>query len=95
MENLRVDVAGVQALADRTQDLAGQLVMGTVPTRLEASGWSSAAAMNTVHTAAMATGDALATRTQITATKITEANTRLITQEASSSDELASVARTR
>jgi hypothetical protein len=91
MEALRVDVGGVQALADRTQGLAGELVMGSAPTELGASGWSSAAAVNTVHMAAMATGDALAARTQITATKIAVANTRFAAGEASSSDKLAAV----
>jgi hypothetical protein len=88
MENLRVDVDGVHALADRTQDLAGDLVTGSAPTELGASGWSSAAAVNTVHMAAMGTGDALAARTRITATKIAAAGARFAAHEASASDEL-------
>jgi hypothetical protein len=90
MENLRVDVAGMQALAGRTQGLADELVVETAP-GLGVSGWSSAAAVNAVHAAATATGDALAARTQTTAAKIAAATARFAAHEASSSDELASV----
>jgi hypothetical protein len=91
MEILRVDVAGVQALADRTQDLAGKLAMGSAPTELGATGWSSAAAVRTVHMTAMATGDALVARTRITATKIAAANARFAAQETNASSKLAAV----
>jgi hypothetical protein len=92
MEILRVDAAGVQALAGRTQDLAGELVVGSAPAALGASSWSTAAAVNAVHAAAIATGDALAARTRITAATIAVANTRFAAREAGSSDELAAVA---
>lgn len=95
MENLRVDVDGVQALADRTQELAVELLIGSTPTQLGVSGWSSATAVNTVHAAARTVGDALAARTQTTAAKIAAAGARFAAREISSSDELAAVARTR
>jgi hypothetical protein len=88
METLRVDVAGMQALADRTQGRAGELVARTAPTELEVSGWSSSAAVSTVHAAATATGDALAARIHATAAKIAAADARFVAQEASSSDAL-------
>jgi hypothetical protein len=91
MGTLRVDVDGVQALADRTQGLAGELVVGSAPTGLGASGWSSDAAVNAVHAAATATGDALAARMQTTAAKIAAAEARFAAREASSSNELAAV----
>jgi hypothetical protein len=88
---LRVDVAGVQALAGRTRGLADELVVGSAPTGLGASEWSSSAAVNAVHAAATATGEALAARTRITATKIAAADARFVAREACSSDELAAV----
>jgi hypothetical protein len=91
METLRVDADGVQALAGRTLSLAGELVAGTAPTGLEASKWSSAAAVSAVQAAATGAGDALAARTQITAAKIAAADAHFAAQEATSSDELARV----
>jgi hypothetical protein len=91
MEALRVDVAGVQVLADRTRGLAGELVIESAPTGLGMSAWSSATAVSTVHVAATATGDALAVRMQTTATKIAAANARFVDQEASSSNKLVAV----
>lgn len=91
MESPRVDVGGVQALAGRTEGLADELVGGSAPTELGASGWSCSAAVNPVHAAATTTTDALAARTQTTAPKIAAADASFVAREASSAAELAAV----
>lgn len=70
---------------------AGELKAETAPIGFGVSGWSSSAAVNTVHAGATATAEALAARMQITAAKIAAADASIVAHEAGSSDALAAV----
>jgi hypothetical protein len=91
-QQLRVDTVGVQAMAGRWDASAGGLDETTAPTGIGLSCQASAAAVNAAHADITAFTAALATRVSVRAARVAEADTRYITNEADSAQELAAVA---
>jgi hypothetical protein len=94
MDSLRVNVEGVHALAGGYHAAGEQLVNGTAPTSIGASGWAFSAEVGDMNTAVAAAGARLDARTQTRATKIVAANSRFVAQESESAAELRDVTRT-
>jgi hypothetical protein len=93
MQQLRVDTAGLQAMATRWGASAGELEETVAPPRLGLSSQASAAAVNAAHADITAFTTALATRVGTHATRVAEADTHYLANEADSTTELAAVAR--
>jgi hypothetical protein len=92
MQQLHVDTAGLQAMANRWGASAGELNETVAPARLGLSFQASAAAVNAAHADITAFTTALATRVGTHATHVSEADTRYMANEADSTNELAAVA---
>lgn len=93
MQVVRVDTAGLQAMAARWTASADELQASTVPPCAGLSCQASSAAVNVAHADVMAFKVALAGRVQTHATRVTEADNRYMSNEAGSSDEMTAVAR--
>lgn len=91
-QQLRVDTAGVEAMASRWGASAGELSSTTAPAGLGLSCQASAAAVNAAHADITAFTAALAARVGVAATHVAEADTRYIASEADSANELAALA---
>ena len=91
-QQLRLDTAGVQAMATRWGVSVGELDETVAPAGLGLSCQASAAAVNAAHADTTAFTAALAARVASRATHIAEAGTRYIADETSSANELAAVA---
>jgi hypothetical protein len=91
-QQLRVDTAGVQAMATRWGVSVRELDETVAPAGLGLSCQASAAAVNAAHADVTAFTTALATRVGTQATQVAEADTRYIANEADSTTELAAVA---
>jgi hypothetical protein len=90
-QELRVDTAGIQAMATRWGASVGDLTATVVPVRLGLSCQASAAAVNAAHADVTAFTAALATQVENRATHVAEADTRYNANEAVSTTELAAV----
>lgn len=90
-KELRIDTAGVQAMANRWGVSVGELEETVAPAGLGLSCQASAAAVNAAHGEVTAFTGALATRVGTHATHVAEADTHYIANEADSSTELAAV----
>jgi hypothetical protein len=88
MQQLRVDSAGLQAMAGRWGASVGELNA----TGLGSSCQASAAAVDAAHADVTAFTAALATRVGTRATHVAEADTRYLAGEAESANALAAVA---
>jgi hypothetical protein len=91
MTELRVGVADLQIMSVRWQTQAATLGVSAPPT-LGLSCQPSAQAVNAGHAAVAAAATSLRTRVHTGATKVAEADTRYVTNEANSSAKLATVA---
>jgi hypothetical protein len=89
---LRVDTAGVQAMATRWDASVGELSETVAPAGLGLSCQASAAAVNAAHADIATFTAALATRVGSHAIHATEADIRYLTNEADSAGEMAAVA---
>jgi len=89
---LRVDTAGVQAMAARWGASAGDLAETAAPAGLGLSCQASAAAVNAAHVDVAAFTAGLAARVGVRATSVTQADSCYLAQEAASVTELATVA---
>jgi hypothetical protein len=89
---LRVDTAGVQAMAVRWGASAGDLAETAAPAGLGLSCQASAAAVNAAHVDVAAFTAGLAARVGVRATSVTQADSCYLAQEAASATELAAVA---
>jgi hypothetical protein len=92
-QELRVDTAGIQAMATRWGASVGELTATVAPVRLGLSCQASATAVNAAHADITAFTVALATRVENRATHVAEADTRYIANETGSTTELAGVIR--
>jgi hypothetical protein len=92
MQRLRVDTTGVQAMASRWGASVGELNPGVAPTGLGLSCQASAAAVHAAHADVTAFTAVLAARVGVRATHVAAADTRYITIEADSANQLAAVA---
>jgi hypothetical protein len=92
MQLLRVDTAGVRAMATRWVASADELNATLAPARLGLSCQASAAAVTAAHADAMAFTAALATRVGTHATHVGEADAGYLANEAESANEMAAVA---
>jgi hypothetical protein len=92
MQQLRVDSAGLQAMAGRWGASVGELNATVAPTGLGSSCQTSAAAVDAAHADVTAFTAALATRVGTRATHVAEADTRYLAGEAESANALAAVA---
>lgn len=88
---LRVDTAGVQAMAARWGASVGELNSVAAPSGLGLSCQASAAAVDVAHADIAAFTAALSTRVGTRATRVTEADTRYIANEADSADAMTAV----
>src|SRR5581483_4543866 len=89
---LRVDTAGVQAMATRWGASADDLGATVAPTGLGLSCQASAAAVNAAHGDVAAFTAGLAARVGVHATGVAQADSSYLAQEAASAIELAAVA---
>ncbi|WP_227371034.1 hypothetical protein [Mycobacterium fragae] len=89
---LRVDTAGVQAMAARWGASAGELDATVAPPELGLSCQVSAAAVNAAHGDVAAFAAGLAARMGVHATGVAQADSCYLAQEAASASELAAVA---
>jgi hypothetical protein len=89
---LRVDTAGVQAMAVRWGASAGDLAKTAAPAGLGLSCQASAAAVNAAHVDVAAFSAGLAIRVGVRATSVTQTDSCYLAQEAASATELAAVA---
>ena len=89
---LRVDTAGVQAMAVRWGASVGDLNETVAPAGLGLSCQVSAAAVKAAHIDVAAFTAGLAARVGVRATAVAQADTRYLAQEAASASELAAVA---
>ena len=92
MQLLRVDTAGVQAMATRWGASVGELNAAVAPTGFGLSCQASAAAVETAHADIAAFAEALATRVGTRATHVAEADTGYIANEADAANEMSAVA---
>ncbi|HWF27713.1 MAG TPA: hypothetical protein VG327_04925 [Mycobacterium sp.] len=90
-QQLRVDTAGVPAMATRWGASAGELDASAAPAGLGLSCQASAAAVTAAHADVTAFTAALATRVGTHAAHVAEADTRYIANEADSATEMAAV----
>ncbi len=91
-QTLRVDIAGVQAMAARWDASLDGLTGTVAPAGLGLSCQLSAAAVNGANVDVAAFTAGLAERVGACATGVAQANTRYLAQEAESATELTSVA---
>lgn len=91
-ELLRVDTAGVQAMAARWGASVGELIETTPPSGLGLSYQASAAAVDAAHADVATFTAALSTRVGTRATHVSEADSRYVANEAESADEMTAVA---
>jgi hypothetical protein len=89
---LRVDTAGVEAMAARWAASVGELNTTAAPSGLGLSSQASAGAVDAAHADIAAFRAALATRVRTRATHVTEADSRYLANEADSANEMAAVA---
>ena len=89
---LRVDTAGVQAMAVRWGASAGDLAKTAAPAGFGLSCQASAAAVNAAHVDVAAFTAGLAARVGVRATSVPQADSCYLSQEAASATELAAVA---
>jgi hypothetical protein len=89
---LRVDTAGVQAMASRWGTAVGELTDTGAPAGLGLSCQASAAAVNAAHVDVAAFITGLAAQVGVRATGVAQADTRFIAEGAASASELAAVA---
>jgi hypothetical protein len=89
---LRVDTAGVQAMAARWGASARDLDETAAPAGLGLSCQASAAAVNAAHVDVAAFTAGLAARVGVRATSVTQADSCYLAQETASATELAAVA---
>ncbi len=92
MQQLRVDTAGLQAMAGRWAASVGELNEAVAPMGMGLSCQASAAAVDTAHADITAFTAALAARVGTRATHVAQADTRYLANEAHSANELAAVA---
>jgi hypothetical protein len=92
-QTLRVDTAGVRAMASRWDASAGELHAVTAPVDAGSSCQPSAAAVNAAHAEVTAVTEALAARVDIRATYVAQADARYIANETHSANELTTVVR--
>ncbi|WP_260861164.1 hypothetical protein [Mycobacterium simulans] len=92
-EQLRVDTAGVHAMATRWGAAAGELRATPVPAGLGLSCQPSAAAVNAANAEITTFTTALAARLDTHATRVAEADTRYVANETRSANIVAAVAR--
>ena len=90
-QELRVDTAGVQAMATRWGASVGDLHELVVPTGLGLSCQTSAAAVSAAHVDVAAFTAGLAARVGERATGVVQADTSYLTQEATSTAAVAAV----
>lgn len=91
MQLVRVDAAGLQAMATRWVASAGELQASTAPTGSGLPCQASAVAVNVAHADVTTFNAALASRVRAQATRVTEADGRYTLNEADSADEMAAV----
>jgi hypothetical protein len=92
MQQLRVDTAGLQAMAGRWSASVVELNATVAPAGLGSSFQASAAAVDAAHADIMAFTAALATQISTRATHVAEADARYIANEADSAHTPAAVA---
>jgi hypothetical protein len=92
MQELRVDAAGLQAMATRWSTSVGEFNAASVPAGLGLPSQASAAAVNGAHADVTAFTAALLARVGTRAAQVVEADTRYIANEADSANEMAAVA---
>lgn len=92
-QELRIDTACVQAMADRWGVSAGELEETVTPAGLGLSCQASAAAVNAAHSEVTVFTGELATRVGTHSSHVAETATRYIANEADSTTELAAVTR--
>ena len=90
-ELLRVDTAGVQAMAGRWGASVGELNTLVAPSGLGLSYQASAAAVEAAHADIAAFTASLSTRVGARATHVCEADPRYVANEADSADEMTAV----
>lgn len=88
---LRVDTAGVQAMATRWGASGNDLAETAAPAGLGLSCQTSAAAVHSAHADVAAFTAGLAARVGVRATEVAQADTSYLTQEAASAIALAAV----
>jgi hypothetical protein len=88
---LRVDTAGLQAMASRWGASAGELDETMAPAGLGSSCQASAAAVNAAHADIAFFTAGLAARVSVRATHVAEADSRYVANEADSVNQLAAV----
>jgi hypothetical protein len=91
-QQLRVDAAGVVAMATRWSASVGDLSDTAAPAGLGLSCQASATAVNAAHADITAFTAVLVARVDTHANQVVEADTRYIANEASSANQLAAVA---
>jgi hypothetical protein len=92
MQQLRIDTAGLQAMATRWAASVGELHATLAPAGLGLSCQASASAVNAAHADITAFTAALAARVGTRAAHVAEADTRYVANEAHSANVLAAVA---
>lgn len=90
-QELRVDTAGIQTMATRWGASVGELNATVAPAELGLSCQASATAVNAAHADITAFTAALASQVDNRATRVTEADTRYIANEADATTQLAAV----
>ncbi|MFZ0230363.1 MAG: hypothetical protein WA622_17780 [Mycobacterium sp.] len=90
-QTLRVDTAGVQAMATRWSASVGDLNEAVAPTGLGLSCQTSASAVDAAHVDVAAFTAGLAARVGQRATGVTQADTSYLAQEASSTTAVAAI----
>jgi hypothetical protein len=88
---MRVDVAGVQAMAGRWGASVGELSDMAAPARLGLSCQASAAAVAAAHAEVTAFTAALAARVGTHGTHVSEADARYVANEADAANELSAI----
>jgi hypothetical protein len=91
-ELVRVDTAGVQAMAARWDASVGELIATTAPSGLGFSYQASAVAVDVAHVDIATFTAALSTRVETRATHVSEADSRYVANEADSAGEMTAVA---
>jgi hypothetical protein len=91
MQQLRVDTAALQAMATRWGTSAGKLTETAAPAELGLSAQPSAVAVNAAHADIGIFTAQLATRVDMRARQVANADSRYVENEAHSASELAAV----
>jgi hypothetical protein len=92
IQKLRVDIAAVRAMAGRWDGLTGELGAALPPTGLGLAYQPSATAVEAAHAAIARYERSLVARMRAGASRVAEADTRYVANEADSVRELAAVA---